>query len=438
MLRFRVVASALLGFAFSGAGTAVQAQATCPIEEAQQLFGRQPRPVATIDGLLAQCIAAGSQDYRVPLFKGVMARDADRTGEALQLLRESHRLAPREAVPMLELAFTLEEREPLQAVDLYNEVLSADPASRPALLGVARVVRSRHQLDRARQIYQGLLAKNPQDIDALNGLAWVALADKRHDEARAGFEQVLAIQPGNVDAGIGMSQLSGAWRYRLDIGGGFVSSSAGSSASAGANLQATLDARSTLEIGAVHYTNEVPTVSFAGRSMLPAVDVRLGYFYQVPKSFNAGLAYDFRAHSGAPGEHWIEPGAGVYVTDFLQAFASYRQSFGAPQWNNWLARTGLAASLTEAWEAVGTFYVAGQQDYNNFQPILSWSVDINHHGPFGALYSAGVGYSPTLNNVDLHARAVLPLTDRVALLANLVHYSINDDTRGTFGVRLQW
>jgi hypothetical protein len=166
--------------------------------------------------------------------------------------------------------------------------------------------------------------------------------------------------------------------------------------------------------------------------------VRGAYLYQVPRTFYAGVSYEYRAHSNAPGEHWIEPAAGVFMTDWLQAFASYRQSFGAPQWDNWLARTGLAASITKEWEAVGTFYVAGQHDYNNYQALMSWGFDVNHHGPFGTLYSVGYGYTPMLNNLDLHARAIVPVTDRLSLVLAIAHYSLNDDTRGTLGVRLRW
>ena len=55
-----------------------------------------------------------------------------------------------------------------------------------------------------------------------------------------------------------------------------------------------------------------------------------------------------------------------------------------------------------------------------------------------ALVVAGVGYSPTINNVDLHARTILPITDRVGLQLAVEHNSINFDTRGTVGLRFTW
>ena len=437
MLRNRL-AFALLAMAFCTAGGAAQAQSTCQIEEAQRLFGMKPRPVAAISDMLDACDAAHSTDFRVPLFRGVMERDAGHQPEAVRLLEQSRQLAPKEAVPTLELAFTLEKSEPKKARALYVDVLAEDPNSRPALLGLARLVRSDGDVDRARQIYQRLQASNPNDVDALNGLAWVEMSEGRRDGARAMLDQALVLEPNNPDALIGLSQVNQIYRYALDVGGGFVSTATGSSASMGANLRALIDARNSIEIGGGHYTNELPTVTVAGRSVLPSYNARVGYTYQEPKSFNVGLSYEFRAHSDAPGEHWVEPSAGVYLTDFLQAFASYRQGFGAAQWDNWLGRTGLAASITDNWQIVGTAYVAGQHDYNNYQPLASWSMDINYFGSRGALYSAGYGYTPTLSNVDLHARAIVPVTEQFALVLGVSHFSLNDDTRGTLGVRVRW
>jgi hypothetical protein len=50
----------------------------------------------------------------------------------------------------------------------------------------------------------------------------------------------------------------------------------------------------------------------------------------------------------------------------------------------------------------------------------------------------GVGYSPQIDNVDLHARAILPLTDRIALQLIAAHNSINADMRVTAGLRFTW
>ena len=54
------------------------------------------------------------------------------------------------------------------------------------------------------------------------------------------------------------------------------------------------------------------------------------------------------------------------------------------------------------------------------------------------LLVAGVGYSPQINNTDLHARAILPVTERIALQMIAAHNSINADMRVTAGLRFTW
>jgi tetratricopeptide (TPR) repeat protein len=173
------------------------------------LFGQQPRPTATVEGLLADCVAAGSTDYRIYMLMGVIARDAGDREHAIADLRKAHEIVPLEPNPALELGFTLEAQHPPEAREVYEETLARDPASRPATLGLGRVARSQNRLDEARGIYERLLAVNPKDPDALNGMAWLALAEHNREQARAGFEHVLTIAPDNEEAKIGLSKSQG-------------------------------------------------------------------------------------------------------------------------------------------------------------------------------------------------------------------------------------
>ena len=145
-----------------------------------------------------------------------MARDAGDTDRAIELLQRAQQMAPAEPNPALELAFTLERQHGRAAAAIYEEILSKDPASRPALLGLARVARGQYRLDKARSIYAQLLKKNPQDPDALNGLAWLALAERNREEARAGFQGVLVMDPQNQEARIGLSKVDDVYRYVFD------------------------------------------------------------------------------------------------------------------------------------------------------------------------------------------------------------------------------
>jgi tetratricopeptide (TPR) repeat protein len=198
------------------------AQPACDIDEAQRLFGQQPRPVETVERLLVDCQKAGSTDYRVYMFLGVMARDAGNRERAIEFLKKAHQMAPAEPNPALELAFTLEAGHAAEAGDLYEEILKHDPHSRPAMLGLARVARSQNRLDDARALYQRLLEANPKDPEALNGMAWLALASRNREQARAGFEYVLMLDPGNEEAKVGLSKAPDVYRYLFDANGAMV------------------------------------------------------------------------------------------------------------------------------------------------------------------------------------------------------------------------
>jgi cytochrome c-type biogenesis protein CcmH/NrfG len=417
---------------------AAQAQQACQIDEAQRLFGQQPRPVATIAPMLEACAVAGSTDYRVYMFQGVMARDAGDRPRAMERLKKAREVDPKAINPALELGFTLELEHGAEARQVYEQVLQLDPSNRAALLGLGRVARGQNRLDEARAIYQRLLAANPKDVDALNGMAWLALADRKREQGRTGFEQVLALEPGNEEAKIGLSKAEGVYRYTFDANGGFVSTASGNSWGFGGRGEAGITAFDTLQLGWMHYTNELQTLSAIGVSVLPSDTITVGYSRLVPLSYAVSLTYDYRGHRSLPTEHWIDGGVTIYMTDWLRWFGGYRQMFGSFQYDGRLIRTGLSASLSDSWQVSATFYDAAQAIFNNYQEILSWVFDVTWYGPRNMLVVAGVGYSPLINNVDLHARTILPVTDRVAVQLIVGHNSINYDTRATVGLRFTW
>ncbi len=414
------------------------AQQGCEIEEAQRLFGHQPRQTAEVERLLAACEANGSTDYRVYMLLGVMARDAGDREQAITYLRKAHEMASQEPNPALELGFTLEAQHPREARKVYEQILAREPASRAAMLGLARVARGQNRLDEAHGLYQRLLAVNPKDAEALNGMAWLALAERNREQARAGFEHVLTIEPDNEEAKIGLAKAPDVYRYLLDANGTMVSTSQGTSWGFGARGMAGVTPFDTLELGWQHFTNELATVSAAGLAVLPSNDVTVGYHRLMPLSYAFSLVYDYRDHASLPTEHWIDGGLDLYVTDWLRWFGGYRQAFGGFQYNGRLMRTGLSATFAPSWEVTATVYDSEQAVFNNYQDLWTSVVDVTYHGPHNLLLVAGAGYSPLIDNVDLHARAILPVADRTALQLIAAHNSINADTRVTAGLLLTW
>jgi tetratricopeptide (TPR) repeat protein len=438
MRQMRVCSLFMVAIAACLISIGASAQPDCDIEQAQRLFGQQPRPTAEVERLLAACHAAGSTDYRVYMFLGVMARDAGDRERAIGFLKRAHELAPQEPNPALELGFTLEAEHPREARKAYEQILARAPGLRPALLGLARVARSQNRLDEARALYERLLAVNAQDPDALNGMAWLALANRNREKGRAGFEHVLTIAPDNEEARIGLSKAPDVYRYLLDTTGAMVSTSQGTSWGFGARGMAGVTAFDTLELGWQHFTNELQTVSAIGLATLPSDDITVGYHRLMPLSYAFSLVYDYRGHASLPTEHWIDGSVAFYLTDWLRWFGGYRQAFGAFQYNGRLVRSGFSATFAPSWEATATVYNSAQAIFNNYQNLWTWVFEITHYGPRNLLVVAGVGYSPLIDNVDLHARAILPVTDRIALQLIAAHNSINADTRVTAGLRFTW
>ena len=433
-------ASSLFMAALAGCLVSIgaSAQPGCDIEQAQRLFGQQPRPTAEVERLLSACEAVGSTDYRVQMFLGVMARDAGDRERAINHLQKAHEMAPQEPNPALELGFTLEAGHPREARKVYEQILARDPASRPALLGLARVARSQNRLDEAHGLYERLLAVNPKDPEALNGMAWLALADRNREQGRAGFEHVLTIEPDNNEAKIGLSKAPDVYRYLLDASSMLVSTTQGNSAGFGARGMAGVTAFDTLELGWQHFTNELQTVSFIGFATLPSDDITVGYHRLVPLSYAFSLVYDYRGHTSLPTEHWIDGSVAFYLTDWLRWFGGYRQAFGGLQYDGRLIRSGFSATFAPSWEATATVYNSAQAVFNNYQNLWTWVFEITHYGPRNLLLVGGVGYSPLIDNIDLHARAILPVTDRVAVQLIAAHNSINADMRVTAGLRFTW
>jgi hypothetical protein len=161
----------------------------------------------------------------------------------------------------------------------------------------------------------------------------------------------------------------------------------------------------------------------------------------VPESYNLSLTYDYRDHSGLPAEHWLQAGAGSYISNGLQWFAGLRESFGAPQWDNQLVQAGLIKSVAENWEVVGTGYysiyeVTGIDGVSHgHDSNYAFAMDINRQGPGNSFFNIGAGYSPDIDNVDIHARAVVPVNDRNAVLLSVEHISINNEVQATIGWR---
>ena len=419
-----VITGALMAFGLLAVSTT-----SCHIDEVQQLFAQRTTNALRIEALLSDCVSANSTDYRVPLLRGVLARDRGDLRAAAALLLASHDLAPTEATPMLELAITDEWLGALAAADqLYAQVLTLDPASRPAILGRARVARARYRLTDAAAYYQRLLNVNANDVDALAGMAWVMLAENRFDESRALFGRVLVLAPGNTDATTGLADVAQGWRDRYDLGSGYTNAPSGIAWSGIAAASFKTSAFDTLELGAVHNSNEISTPDFLYQRTLATDDFHVGYIHQVPAQYSWSVGYDERLYHSLSDQHWLQVGGSAYVTPRVQTFATYRQSFGAPEWNDYLATAGVIVPISRTWDVQTTGYIGTYRPEispGTFAPLRSADavgLDLQNQVPGRAFFTAGVSYSDSgVVNFDLHARAIIPISPGAAIAASWEH-----------------
>ncbi|MED5547024.1 MAG: tetratricopeptide repeat protein [Pseudomonadota bacterium] len=410
----------------------------CDIEEIQRMFGMTPRPLSKLRKSLHTCEATGATDYRVSLFLGVLAREDGEQDTAIAHLRRAMQMAPGETNPALELGVTLEAAHPDEARDVYTNLLTRDPALRPARLGLARVARRQNHLHEAETLYRQLLEQNRADIDARNGLSWLALARHRPRRARQGFEEVLRTEPGNAEARASLAMIGDVHHYTLEMGG--IIASTPETTSHGMQLHGTaaLGAFDTLELGWSHASADIATVSANGLTILPRDDVTLGYHRLVPLGYAISVVYDYRGHGALPTEHWIDGSVTIYLTDRVRWSGGYRKSFGDALYDGRLLRTGLGVDVAPRWQVTATLYNSQQAAFEDYRSLWSGALDITYAGPHELVLSAGVGVTPAIDNRDLHLSALVPISGHVALRLAASHNSYSSAQSLSAGLRMAW
>jgi tetratricopeptide (TPR) repeat protein len=431
----------LAALAASSQAQASQAQPSqapasrCQIDQAQQLMEQQPRPVAQIDALLVQCRAAGSDDHRVDLLAGVLARDDGRLADAIAALTRSHQQAPGELAPTLELAVTYEfQQRPEQARALYLQVLQSDPSSRPARLGLARVARQQYRPDEAEAIYRELLSADPDDQEAQTGLAMVALQQRRYGEARERLQTLQAAHPDNPDVRAGLAALALGWRYRLDLAAGREDLAPGNSNRAVAQLEIAANARDAFNFRYEHNDRELASSNPLDPSVLPSNSGRVSWLRRVPGQHFWEVAYEYRQYDIAQDTQRVELNVGHRLGGKVQGFAGVRQQFGATSQDDRLWHVGLSVPTSQHTYATLIGYYAQPDvgdDNTTYVADLTWERERMQ-------LTGGIGYGVDPDNFITHLRGVWPLPHRQAITFAIEHRSLGDETEALLGWRVEW
>jgi tetratricopeptide (TPR) repeat protein len=93
-----------------------------------------------------------------------------------------------------------------EALARYERILATDPTNRPAAIGHATVLSWDGQLDASVAEFESLLEQTPGDREIMLGLARSQNWDGRHAEARAVYDELLLQDPGDVEALLGVAR----------------------------------------------------------------------------------------------------------------------------------------------------------------------------------------------------------------------------------------
>lgn len=343
--------------------------------------------------------------------------------------------APIQLKPVLDQAAALEHASDFEAASrFYNQALTLVPGSRHALLGLARVARAQYRFGDARAIYEQLLQRDAQDAEANNGMAWIALAHHQAGAARDGFNAVLAKEPGNAEAAAGLAGANASRRFQLDVTGSRVHNDTGSAWGGGVNLQAALDATSSLELGLHRNSRELATANPLDSSTLPSNVLRLGYRWQIPGRYGVALAYENRDRQDDPTEQRLEVSAFTRLNERLEVFGGVRKGFGSG-WGSRVVHAGFTVGLAGPWSLTTTLYADHNPGFGDAQVIAA---DLVRQGPGGALWVVGAshGNNPSFN--DVHGRAVIPFGRDDALLVTARYNTFKRESELGFGWRRYW
>jgi len=415
----------------------------CEANKGLLLLNKPNPPITQIDAILAKCDKNTPNDVQALLLHGLLARKQGSTTHnyqaAIDWLQKAQAAAtPNNASPALELAVTYEwNNQPKKAKLLYDKILTADPNSRAASLGAARVARTQYRLKDATTIYETLLQKNSVDTDALDGLGWVNFVNKKFKPAKMYFEEAQRLKPDDADARIGLEDLKIATRYMVSATSGFYS--VDSVQSIGSNLLFTgyINATDQLIALAVHNTKEIGANFFTTPTLLPKNSLSFGFQRQIPNEYGWGINYDYRERTQLPLENRIAINGNVYLLSNLQWFAGIRDGFPSP-WKNQLYSSGLTLftnapaniSLTGFW---GHDEIGGRDD--------SYSFDFSKEFTKHSFYDVGIAYSPTVlthPSWQIHGRFIWGLFKNQALEAACEHYFFNTSTFIIVGWRVYW
>ncbi len=150
--------------------------------------------------LYRQILAADPASFAARHMLGVLAAQAGRTDEALEMIAAALTINPRDAGALVNYGNVLSMKGRFdEAVASYDHALSVRPDA-DVFKSRGLALQGAGRLQEALAAYRQALALNPSDVQALYKLGVVQGELGQVDQSMASYERVLALQPDHVEA----------------------------------------------------------------------------------------------------------------------------------------------------------------------------------------------------------------------------------------------
>ena len=318
----------------------------------------------------------------------------------------------------------------------YQAVLNQLPNSVDAMLGLARVARSRFDMDEARAYYNRILTADPNNVDAINGMGWLDLADREVAQARGKFNRALELQPANDEGKIALDASKDIYRYRLNVVGGQFHNNQGQAWTGGVGFSVELDDLNTFEVGMNRNSKELISANPLDASTLPSTSWHLKYAWQMTGRGGFAVEYENRDRTNYPTEQRLKLSGNFSPTKGVRVLGGVWEGFGT----GWKSRTvlaGVGVMITGPWEVVGTVYSQSQPN-----SVRAGVLDLVHYGTGDAMWMVGLGHTTSFANTpsgsDIHGKMVYRLTRDSALLLSARYSTLRHESQVELGWRKYW
>ena len=136
-------------------------------------------------------------------------RRSSRGGEAVQVLREAEKTAPKDASVLHDLALALgEQGELVQAIEFEDRVIAVDPGFVDAFSHLATLQAVRGDLVKARDAADRAIALDPNNAQAWSNRGNIARGQNQAQEAERSYRRAVELSPDLVDAVNGLGVLA--------------------------------------------------------------------------------------------------------------------------------------------------------------------------------------------------------------------------------------